>query len=471
MIRGYERFFSVDEIPRSRGLQGLYWALLVGFAVSFAGWLNSRAATHASTLDGWFFCPPWFQGCESWYPVSTLPESYGLETLFAILFATLTASAIAAYQSRWTLAHLLLWPATLWKLAYLGLFNYNVTFEFEYFHVPVVLAFLIVPRKLYFARRIWVLMCFLAAGMKFDDTWILGTYFTSLELGMPWVPDRLAIFACWAVIAMELVTPWLLLSPIRRRRLSALGIWLAFHVYSLILVGFEYPLYCVPVLLALFLPEPEADDHVPLRRKRELAGWAILAALFVLQSLPTLISGFDKKYTLQGKKFGVNMFIANYQCMNEFQISNSGGERRSEVRSSVSAVIRCDPYYWYHRLKWLCRQGQVDWRLLSSVNGGPFYEIVNQKNACALDYKIFAKNEWLRLPEEGAIIAGYPEKNVLRELRLWRREALALQPEKRIEPPPLAKALQPYSRAIAISLWSIWFLILLAQLARGLRHR
>src|SRR5262249_26378440 len=53
-----------------------------------------------------------------------------------------------------------------------------------------------------------------------------------------------------------------------------------------------------------------------------------------------------------------------------------------------------------------------------------FYKIVDTQNVCELDYQFWRHNEWIRLPEEGAEIAGYPRPNHLYGPKVYKDHAL-----------------------------------------------
>jgi hypothetical protein len=87
-------------------------------------------------------------------------------------------------------------------------------------------------------------------------------------------------------------------------------------------------------------------------------------------------------------------------------------EKRFE---SVSAWHRCDPYEWWSKLHLQCtRNPSIDHISLifdHSINGGPFYRIVDVRDVCSLSYDAFTHNSWIKLPPEAPVV-GYPVQNV-----------------------------------------------------------
>ncbi len=79
---------------------------------------------------------------------------------------------------------------------------------------------------------------------------------------------------------------------------------------------------------------------------------------------------------------------------------------------------RCDPYEEWFAIQQRCLRdtevARIGWTLDHSINGGPFYRIVDEKDACALRYRALGHNEWIRPPEGGAPVVGYPVENIYR---------------------------------------------------------
>ena len=136
--------------------------------------------------------------------------------------------------------------------------------------------------------------------------------------------------------------------------------------------------------------------EVPLT-KRAFSGWVLVVVLFVFQSLPFVISG-DQKITLEGNKYGLYMFEANHQCISVSQIFLKGGGFNERIRESESSRNRCDPYARWFQLNQICLRDpdveSVAWTFDHSINGGPFYRIVDVQDACQLQYKPLEHNAW-----------------------------------------------------------------------------
>ena len=417
LMDSYRSFFAIDEIEASSVLQALHFALLVGFLISFGTWITLDIVTPNAALAGRHVCLPYFQNCEALYFWNASPWSYAQSAWYAFLTGLLCLSGIFAFLKKWTWAHAFLLLPFLWKVFYIFVLTYTAAVDFEYFHIPVLMIYLFAHRKLYFSRRIFVLVYLLAATMKFTESWVVGNYFSSLKLGMPIFPDSLIPLITNGVALFEIISPWFLLSSNRRVRYFVLSAWVLFHNYSIIMVNFTYPSYCLPLLLVLFLSEFLPEDQNPRFSTQELVGWAFMGLLLIVSSLPHFMKG-DNLYTLQGLKMGVGMFDANHQCVSETNIHFQDGTQKSNVVSNEAAMKRCGPYPVFFAIKEKCKNpaiAKISWNFLSSVNGGPFYKIVDVPNVCDLTYSALGENSWIKSPSEGAPVIGYPAQNIIQK--------------------------------------------------------
>lgn len=459
LIDSYRRFFAIDEIETDPILQVLHFVLLIGFFISFSSWVLFDTVTLNAAEAGRHICLPYFQDCGSLYLWNASPWAYGQSIWYAFLSGFLCLSGIFALQKRWVVAHAFLLIPFLWKILYVFVLTYTAAVDFEYFHIPVLMVYLFAHRKLYFSRRIFVLVYLLAATMKFSESWIVGNYFSSLKLGMPLFPDFLIPYITNGVALFEIVTPWLLLSSRKKVRNMALGAWVVFHLYSIILVNFTYPSYCLPILLVLFISPFSNDEQSPTFSTQELVGWAFMGLLLIFSSLPHFMKG-DNLYTLQGLKMGVGMFDANHQCVSETVIRLKDGSQKTQVANNEAAMKRCGPYPIFFTLKQKCQNPAVEkisWKFLSSVNGGPFYKVVDQLNVCDLNYSTLGENNWIKTPETGALIAGYPAQNIIAKKSY--AEGPIVMDQQQIFLSPTQVFLMQFKDYFIYFYWSLWIFV------------
>lgn len=413
----YEAFFGLDEIAKTPELRWLWVAMLGVFVVAFHKWAMAADITRQTYESIAYACPPYFPGCGELYVFESLPRGYTLSALYAVLFGCGVVAMVGLARGRLAVAHLATLPLWLWSVVYLGLLSPDARGNYDYYHITLTAILLFLPHKLVFGRVIFVLFYFMAATVKFHEGWILGTYFTSLTSGLPFIPDSLVPLATNGLALWEALGCWLLLARSRRVRVFALVGFTLFHLYSILLVLYQYPITCIPPLLILF-GTYDGELVLPFDR-RAIAGWSSVVGLVLLQVGSELIPG-DRKLTLEGNDIGLFMFEANHQCVSTEAVHARGAEvPQRRRRESIIARDRCDPYLIYFRLHELCRRERarierIEWQFDHSINGGPFYRIVDVEDVCELEYDWPAHNAWIRTPSEGAEAVGRPVENIYR---------------------------------------------------------
>jgi len=411
-LRHYNRWFSINEIASSVALKWVFGSLCLSHLVTFLNWFSLSTLTVSMYQAGNHTCQPYFQDCGRWFFLQTPPDGYSQSVLYAVLFAFILFAVHAAAKQRWTLAHALFMPAFLWHSIVILLLSEELSLNFQYYVLIFSVIFLFLPHKEYFLKFSLVLLYFLSTTVKIHESWVLGTYFSSLKLGLPLFPKWSIPFWTNLVILMEMVAAWWLLSRPGWKQQTVFVFFVCFHLYSIMLVGYRYPLFVLPILYILF-GVFYRYQNAPFDRK-SLAGWVLMILLCCLQTISHLIPG-DAKLTLEGNKYGQYMFEANHQCVTEATIHYYGGATRDIRVESGRAFVRCNPYNIWFRFDQYCQGDaaieRIAWTLDHSINGGPFYRIVDVENACALSYKPFSRNEWIKTEKDQLQIMGRPVEN------------------------------------------------------------
>jgi hypothetical protein len=174
--------------------------------------------------------------------------------------------------------------------------------------------------------------------------------------------------------------------------------------------------------------------------KKSLIGWIFLILIALYQLLGFVVTP-NRFLTLEGHRYGMYMFEANHQCKYTVTTYATGEAQNSDwsglqctgmyclthastvskdgqiviTRSgeSASAWNRCDPYEMWSRIKYQCAAQNVErvsMQFDHSINGGPFYRIVDEPSICDLTYKPFSHNDWIKVPPESPVV-GYPVQN------------------------------------------------------------
>jgi hypothetical protein len=148
-----------------------------------------------------------------------------------------------------------------------------------------------------------------------------------------------------------------------------------------------------------------------------IGGIIFILCLFATQVWAMTGFSDDRKLTLEGNKYSLYMFESNHQCESHITFTDRNGKDWGYHSSSTHAMDRCSPYADWFFIQQQCKKHnhtiQVHWTYDHSVNGGPFYRIVNENNSCHLKYKAFQNNEWIQDERSPELIIGYPQKNDL----------------------------------------------------------
>jgi len=415
VLAWYRRVFFIEEIEQSLVLKWVFGATLFSHFVAFNSWFYQRAMTVDTVLAHQHVCWPYFQNCGDFAFLRTLPEGYSQPFLYAFLFGTLLASFYFIYKRDWLRAHATLVPSFVWHTLGTFVLTGALSGNYEYYMFALTGILLFFPHKEFFLRLVLVLFYFLAGALKIHEGWILGTYFSAIKIGLPLFPDWSIPIWTNLVIFMEIVGAWFLFSKKWILQRLSLSFWTAFHLYSSLLVGFRYPSVVLPTLLILF-GGPYRKTLIPCDRK-SIVAWVLVGALIPLQFVSVAIPG-DTKLTLEGNKYGLYMFEANHQCISQINMYDSEGvPQDTSYYESENARNRCDPYSFWFRMQQECDvysgSGMtVAWTFDHSINGGPFLRIVDEKDVCALKYKAFGHNEWIKTEKDNPPVIGYPVENI-----------------------------------------------------------
>lgn len=392
----------------------IYWGLIFGFLTAFSDWIQSARFTKSAHMSDSITCPEYFQSCSRLLFYEGPPGSYGQTIFYAFLLSFLAFSAICALKEKWTEAFVLLIPPTIFKFTAALFLADKISAPFEYFHLTFIIILLFFPKKISFLKMSFCCLYFFSGVIKIHEGWILGTSFSSLQLGLPLFPDALIPIATNFVIFLELTVTWFLLSHKRSYRLIAVSIYILFHLYSATIVGYRYPIHCLPLVISLFLID-ESHFKFPKLKLKYLIPYSYVGLIIIFHLIPLFITG-NQKVSYGGVRLSVGMFDANRQCSSTVITNYADGTSERKIMNSKYSGVRCVPYQRWFILQKNCKQENVvsiNWTYDISTNGSPFYRVVDEENACDLDYKVFQHNEWIAIGSsdiKGQIV-GHPQKN------------------------------------------------------------
>jgi hypothetical protein len=402
-----QSLLASEEIQKSKTLQFSYYALMIGFVLGFQELFFTNSGVNSNEdLYSSYLCPEYFQSCSKLFFLPSTFQSWGYSGFYTLVFSMLLASLVFAFQNKWTWAQAILIPPFLIKIFFSFFLTANVSVPFETDHLLPVFFFLFFKNKLSNLKFTVVFLYLIAGLVKLHAAWIGGTYFSSTHLGLPLLSDSLIPIATNAVIVLELILIWFLLWKDHRFGRWVFYSLVFFHLYSIFLVTVRYPLQILPLFMILFHPDEQKRSHTKLSAPLLVLAFVLLANLF-----PFFVPG-DHKLTFEGKALAMDMFDSNRQTLSKAKIVHQDGSIQEITVASDSAVKRISPYSIFFQLKKKCVSDttidHIEWNMITSLNGSPFYQLVDQPNACQLDWQPFAHNDWIRLDQQ---IVGYPEKN------------------------------------------------------------
>lgn len=462
-----KKLFAISEIPESKILQIVSGAFLISFLATFSGWISTGFTSKYANM----LCSPHITDCafyKSIIALIPLPYGYSQTIFYVFLFGLICLGFYYIYTKEFELLWitiLLLWLYKIYIIYGFGAGNY------DYYDVILIAVFLFAKNKLYWLRVFFLILYFLSSTIKIHEGWILGTYFTSLQTGLPIFGNYLAPIATNIVIISQMVFSWFLFRP-KKSILFTVGFFyfLLFHLYSGILVEYRYMITSIPLLVILFyLPE-----SVPYTKTKNVFPILFFTLLLLLQSVAIRIPG-DQKLTLEGNEYGMYMFEANHQCIATYTINYTNGDSKTETRLNSDARSRCDPYQYVYGYKNRCSipgVKDIQFTFDHSINGNPFYRIVDAPNLCTLTYKPFTHNPWIKSGEDNPQMIGRPVKDFYMVnvssvgTTTYTNDGLVILPglERNSAPTlnPIQKFLYPHLSIIRFMYWTLWALEFLA---------
>jgi hypothetical protein len=412
-FKWWRQFFSLHELESSRTLQWVFGATLLTYFITFDKWFFQDTITKEAFADGLSRCWPYFQSCTEWHILQTLPHGYSQPILYMVLFGLLALAVFLMHKKDWVLAQMVALPLFLWHFLMVFVLTQQYAANYEYFLFLFGFILFFLPHKEFFLKVSLALLYFCAATLKLNDGWLLGTYFSAMKGGLPIFGENMIPVWTNLVILMQIVGVWFLFCKNKLVQRLTLFFFATFHLYSGVLVGYMYPVTVFPTLMILF-GAWYRHAETPLD-KRAIPGFVLITAMVIIQFTPFMVEG-DHRSTLEANKYGLFMFEANHQCDSTAVFTLVDGRTETKHWQTDSARFRCDPYKYFTKMQHICTYNDVpvqsaSWTFDHSINGGPFMRIVDEDDACGLEYKPFEHNEWIKIEKDNPEIIGYPVEN------------------------------------------------------------
>ena len=401
--RPYADLFSVAEIEQSSLVRALYVALLIGFYATF----DQVSPTRARTIGPAVPWPSFTSALWTWVPMG--PHAQGIFHIGLITLTVLAAFAVMA--RRWELGQLILLVLFVVK-GWFIVVRADLWADCHLLHMMCAAIFVFGEDRLYWIRRFLVLFYVLSGAAKLSSGWTAGTYFSAIQGGLIFVPDRIIPLASNLALLVQLVISYFLLSTNWTLQRVSLCAFVLFNLYAVAFAGFLFPMIALPLLLVCFCPRVVPAEHP--RHWKSLVPVALLGMILLAQGA-SFLSPHDPYLTNIGSRFALKSFDANHQFIVSQTVTFKDGSTDKTYAAGYGANYKPEPALAYYQIKRLwCKKPNVvsvALQLDSSINGGPFYRVVDVPNMCSVAFHAFGANDWIKRSAEDAAVVGYPVKD------------------------------------------------------------
>ena len=292
--------------------------MLLYFHMTFVEWREHAVSLSTTGLQVFNFAPsPFIQNLD-WF---IFADRFQVETWLYTLGLLALLGLFLLFCHRSSAPALCILGILLVNKVYFYLCDFRLFANYHHFHLLYSLVFLISRDKLRFFRLALALSYFLSAIVKLSPSWMFGELFNTLPGKLPLLPkvEWVVTAACVAVILLELLGPicWFTRNRVLRR--FSFVAFIAFHLYSGIIVGFNYTTLMLPLVVAAFIRFDEPLQHGLKLSLRNAATFALFG-LTLLGGLWHYAIPGNVRLTSEGRYFGLFMFDANHPVQFDIKI-------------------------------------------------------------------------------------------------------------------------------------------------------
>ncbi len=349
-------------------------------------------------------CPPYFKYC-NYFTIKDLPESYSYTFFILIILCSYTFSIYFYLKKNFAKATLCILPLLTIEFLQATFLVSFISMPFEYFSTYLFLVFILSKNKIENLKFMLVLFYILAGLTKITPAWILAEYMNNLTLGFPLIPKAWNLVAANTVIIFELFFVNFLFSlKFKKIKFLTFLFFLIFHLYSYLIVGLRYPLYCLPLLCILYF------DKTQTKVFKCSIYIKVLGFLFILINTFHFIIPGDHRITYEASKLTLNMFDGSRQSITTI----TPKDKNSIKIINNKAYSRYSAYHAFKDAQRYCISNEmVSLSFTVSIDREPFYQIINEENICNKEFKSFSHNYWINV--ENPKLIGYPSENFYRK--------------------------------------------------------
>lgn len=332
-----ERIFRSREVDRDPRLKIICGTLLFYFFLTFFEWY--RMSESLSTLGNQTFnyAPAAIFQNLRWL---IFMDDVQTKDYFYILGMLALLGVFSLFYLRSSLLAMGLLAFLFVNKMFFYLMDFRLYYNFHHFHLFFTLVFLLSAAKLRFFRAALAVAYVMSAVVKFSPSWLLGQYFNSLPNMLPllpkigWVVTSVSV----GVVVLELLGPLAWFTGITWLRRLTFGLFLLFHLYSGLLVGFMYTSLMLPLVVAAFLGFDRPLQAGWRISARQLIPLGVLASVVAAGLYHYCLPG-DVRLTYEGRYLGFFMFDANRQTTFETEIQKGNRTWDVEIFRPYAKII------------------------------------------------------------------------------------------------------------------------------------
>jgi len=395
MLKYFENMISIIESSRKLTFYGAALALI--FVIQSAYWWIYGFAEKL-TRDQVSICWPFFQSCSGFRFLNSFEYKI---FFFSLALLGMTTSVLFLIK-KIKKAVLLLLVSEIISVLFI-LLDYRLRLNQNIMILFVILIYLFALNKQQLLKIVIILFYFFAGLLKLNPEWLSG----EAIYGTLWlVPNEFKSLAAKYVVFLELFLIWFLLLSKRFKIVVLIHLFL-FHIASLGVVGFYYPVLMLLILSIFILDIFDEDKNVRFL-SFDFIGVFILSVLTLFNTAPHFL-GHDNALTGESRILSFHMFDAITTCNSNAVIHYiDKPQEKIDLYMPNVVRIRCDPVVFLSRARQLCLLNasnthffDLDWVLETkkkSDKNTSFKTIVDIKNFCSqnIKYSLFFKNDWIR---------------------------------------------------------------------------
>jgi hypothetical protein len=351
------RLLGCEEVDHDRLLKVICACLLFYFHMTFHFWRQQSESLSTQGNEAFNYVPAaLFQNLRS----LVFMDAFQTETYLYLLGMLALLGMFSLFYFRSSLLPMGLLAFLFLNKVFFYLCDLRLVANYHHFHLLLTLIFLVSTEKMRSFRAALALSYVMSAIVKLTPSWLYGEYFNSLPDKLPLLPKEswIVTSASVGLIALELLGPLCWFTRIAWLRRLSFWLFVLFHLYSGVIVGYWYTSLMLPVVVTAFVGFDQ-PLQAGFRFSRRHAPTLAVFALALCGSFYHLLIPGDARLTAEGKYFGLFMFDANRSVRFETDIQKGTNYWSIQVLRSWRRTG--DPVGYDSGTKIFCQYYQNGW--------------------------------------------------------------------------------------------------------------